>query len=324
MIINCAVYENGRKRADIHADDISHWLQQPGCLVWVALQDPDAAELAQLQEEFDLHELAVEDARKGHQRPKMEEYGNTLFVVMHLLDPSFQVDSDEPVGELAVFAGPNFVLSVRTRCAQNFMAVRQRCEREPELLQHGAGFVLYALMDAAVDRYFPLLDDFETELEDVEEHIFTPGAARGNIERLYALKRRTGMLRHAVAPLLDVLGKLHGGRVPPVCAGVQEYFRDVHDHVTRIAGTTESVRDTIGTAIQVNLSMVTIEESETTKQLAAWAAIFAASTALAGIWGMNFEGMPELKWMYGYPIALAVILSTGVVLYWRFRKAGWL
>ena len=324
MIINCAVYENGRKRADIHADDISHWLQQPGCFVWVALQDPDAAELAQLQEEFDLHELAVEDARKGHQRPKMEEYGNTLFVVMHLLDPSFQVDSDEPVGELAVFAGPNFVLSVRTRCAQNFMAVRQRCEREPELLQHGAGFVLYALMDAVVDRYFPLLDDFETELEDVEEHIFTPGAARGNIERLYALKRRTGMLRHAVAPLLDVLGKLHGGRVPPVCAGVQEYFRDVHDHVTRIAGTTESVRDTIGTAIQVNLSMVTIEESETTKQLAAWAAIFAASTALAGIWGMNFEGMPELKWMYGYPIALSVILTTGVVLYWRFRKAGWL
>ena len=324
MIINCAVYENGRKRADIHADDISHWLQQPGCFVWVALQDPDAAELAQLQEEFDLHELAVEEARKGHQRPKMEEYGNTLFVVMHLLDPSFQVDSDEPVGELAVFAGPNFVLSVRTRCAQNFMAVRQRCEREPELLQHGAGFVLYALMDAAVDRYFPLLDDFETELEDVEEHIFTPGAARGNIERLYALKRRTGMLRHAVAPLLDVLGKLHGGRVPPVCAGVQEYFRDVHDHVTRIASTTESVRDTIGTAIQVNLSMVTIEESETTKQLAAWAAIFAASTALAGIWGMNFEGMPELKWMYGYPIALSVILTTGVVLYWRFRKAGWL
>ena len=179
-------------------------------------------------------------------------------------------------------------------------------------------------MDAVVDRYFPLLDGFETELEDVEEHIFTPGAARGNIERLYALKRRTGMLRHAAAPLLDVLGKLYGGRVPPVCAGVQEYFRDVHDHVTRISTTTDAVRDTIGTAIQVNLSMVTIEESETTKQLAAWAAIFAASTALAGIWGMNFEGMPELKWTYGYPIALSVIFATGLVLYWRFRKAGWL
>jgi magnesium transporter len=324
MIINCAVYENGRKHSDIHSDDISLWLQRPDCFVWVALHDPDAAELAQMQGEFDLHELAVEDARKGHQRPKMEEYGNIVFVVMHLLDPQTQADNDGPVGELAVFAGPNFVLSVRSRNPHGFQVVRERCEREPELLQNGAGFVLYALMDAVVDRYFPLLDNFESQLEEVEEQIFTPGAARGNIERLYALKRRTGILRHAATPLLDVLGKLHGGRVPAVCAGVQEYFRDVHDHVTRISGATDAMRDIIGTAIQVNLSMVTIEESETTKQLAAWAAIFAASTALAGIWGMNFEGMPELKWAYGYPVALSVIFTTGVVLYWRFRKAGWL
>lgn len=324
MIINCVAYENGHKHADIHVNHISDWLARPGCFVWVALHDPGAQELAQMQEEFGLHELAVEDARKGHQRPKIEEYGSMVFVVMHLLEPALLAQDDGPVGELAVFAGPNFVLSVRSRSDQGFQDVRERCEREPELLQHGAGFVLYALMDAVVDRYFPLLDDFETELEDVEEHIFAPGAARGNIERLYALKRRTGVLRHAAAPLLDVLGKLHGGRVPSVCAGVQEYFRDVHDHVTRISGTTDAVRETIGTAIQVNLSMVTIEESETTKQLAAWAAIFAASTALAGIWGMNFEGMPELKWTYGYPIALAVIFATAVVLYWRFRKAGWL
>ncbi|WP_027994852.1 magnesium and cobalt transport protein CorA [Simplicispira psychrophila] len=324
MIINCVVYENGRKCADIHTDDISDWLQRPGCLVWVALHDPDAAELAQMQQEFNLHELAVEDARKGHQRPKIEEYGSMVFVVMHLLDPTAPADTDEPLGELAVFAGPNFVLSVRNRSQYGFQDVRDRCEREPQLLQSGAGFVLYALMDAVVDRYFPVLDDFEAELEDVEEQIFTPGAARGNIERLYALKRRTGMLRHAAAPLLDVLGKLHGGRVPSVCSRVQEYFRDVHDHVTRISGAIDAMRDTIGTAIQVNLSMVTIEESETTKQLAAWAAIFAASTALAGIWGMNFTGMPELHWKYGYPLALATIFSTGVVLYWRFRKAGWL
>lgn len=324
MIINCVVYQNGHKHADIHVNDISDWLARPDCFVWVALQDPDAAELAQMEHEFDLHELAVEDARKGHQRPKIEEYGSMVFVVMHLLDPTAQADGDEPLGELAVFAGPRFVLSVRSRSAHGFQDVRERCEREPELLQHGAGFVLYALMDAVVDRYFPLLDGFEVELEDVEEQIFTPGAARGNIERLYALKRRTGVLRHAATPLLDVLGKLHGGRVPSVCLGVQEYFRDVHDHVTRISGATEAMRDTIGTAIQVNLSMVTIEESETTKQLAAWAAIFAASTALAGIWGMNFTGMPELHWKYGYPIALSVIFATGVVLYWRFRKAGWL
>ncbi|NMM78265.1 magnesium and cobalt transport protein CorA [Acidovorax sp. SRB_24] len=324
MIINCVAYENGRKLADIHMDDISDWLARPGCFVWVALQDPGADELAQMQEEFGLHELAVEDARKGHQRPKIEEYGSMVFVVMHLLGPALQEGSDEQLGELAVFAGPNFVLSVRSHSAHGFQDVRERCEREPELLKNGAGFVLYALMDAVVDRYFPVLDGFESGLEGVEEQIFTRGAARGNIERLYDLKRRTGALRHAVVPLLDVLGKLHGGRVPSVCAGVQEYFRDVHDHVTRISGATDAVRDTIGTAIQVNLSMVTIEESETTKRLAAWAAIFAASTALAGIWGMNFTGMPELHWRYGYPVALSVIFTTGVLLYWRFRKAGWL
>ena len=322
MIINCVVYENGRKLADIHTDDISDWLQRPGCLVWVALRDPGSDELAQMQDEFGLHDLAVEDARKGHQRPKLEEYGDTIFVVLHLLEPG--PEGPEQVGEVAIFAGPNFVLSVRSHNSQDFLGVRGRCEREPELLRHGSGFVLYALMDAVVDRYFPLIDNFEIELEEVEEQIFTPGVARGNIERLYALKRRTTVLRHAGVPLLEVLGKMHGGRVPTVCLGTQEYFRDVHDHVLCINGSIDAMRDTIGTAIQVNLSMVAIEESETTKQLAAWAAIFAVSTALAGVWGMNFEHMPELQWAFGYPVALSVIFTAGAVLYWRFRKAGWL
>ena len=324
MLINCVVYEDGLKRADIPVTDISEWLQNPHCFVWVALQDPDAQELSQMQQEFGLHELAVEDALKGHQRPKIEEYGNMVFVVMHLVNPAVAAAEHESSGELAVFAGPHFVLSVRSRSPHGFLGVRERCEREPELLRSGAGFVLYALMDAVVDRYFPVLDSFESELDRIEEQIFTPGSSRGNIEQLYALKSSTSVLRHAASPLVDVLGKLHGGRVPGVCAGVQEYFRDVHDHVTRISSATDAVRDTIGTAIQVNLSMVTIEESETTKRLAAWAAIFAASTALAGIWGMNFEGMPELKWTYGYPIALSVIFSTGLLLYWRFRRTGWL
>lgn len=321
MIINCVAYEDGRKLADIEVAAISDWVERPGCFVWVALLDPSDTELAQMQEEFGLHALAVEDARKGHQRPKIEEYGDTIFVVLHLLQPGA---GHMTVGEVAVFVGTNFVLSVRSRSDQNFLGVRGRCEREPELLRHGAGFVLYALMDAVVDRYFPLLDAFESELEEVEEQIFTPGAARGNIQRLYALKRRTTVLRHAVAPLLEVVGKLHGGRVPAVCVGAKEYFRDVHDHLARIHGALDTIRDTTGTAIQVNLSMVAIEESETTKRLAAWAAIFAVSTALAGIWGMNFEHMPELKWAFGYPMALSVIVTAGVLLYWRFRRAGWL
>jgi magnesium transporter len=227
-------------------------------------------------------------------------------------------------GEVAIFVGHNFVLSVRNGSKQHFLGVRERCEREPELLRHGAGFVFYALMDAVVDRYFPLLDAIETELDGIEAQIFERGSARWNIERLYALKRRATVLRHAVAPLLEVLGKLHGGRVPAVCAQTQEYFRDVHDHLARINTAIDAIRETIGTAIQVNLSMVTIEESETTKRLAAWAAIFAVSTALAGIWGMNFEHMPELKWTYGYPLALALIASAAGTLYWRFRRTGWL
>jgi magnesium transporter len=320
MLVNCVAYQHGRKLADIEVDEIDDWLRKPDCFVWVALRDATDDELAQMQREFDLHDLAIEDARKGNQRPKIEEYGQVVFVAMQLLE----VERGEvQVGEVDIFVGTNFVLSVRNRSKQHFLGVRERCEREPELLARGAGFVFYALMDAVVDRYFPLLDTMETELEEIESKIFQRGAARSNIERLYGLKRRATVLRHAVAPLLEVAGKLHGGRVPAVCANTPEYFRDVHDHLARINTAIDAIRDTIGTAIQVNLSMVTIEESETTKRLAAWAAIFAVSTALAGIWGMNFEKMPELKWTYGYPMALAIIGAAAGFLFWRFRKAGW-
>lgn len=321
MLINCVVYQDGQKLADIDIADISDWLVKPDCFIWVAMRDASMHELAAMQEEFDLHPLAIEDAARGHQRPKIEEYGETVFIVMQLLEMH---EGAVQVGEVAVFVGHNFVLSVRRNSRQNFLGVRERCEREPELLKQGSGFVSYALMDAVVDRYFPLVDALEAELEEVESQIFERGAARWNIERLYALKHRTSTMRHAVVPLLEVAGKLHGGRVPAVCMASQEYFRDVHDHLARINGAIDAIRDTIATAIQVNLSLVTIEESEVTKRLAAWAAIFAVSTALAGIWGMNFEGMPELKWKYGYPMALAVIGSIAALLYWRFRRRGWL
>jgi magnesium transporter len=321
MLINCVAYQEGRKLADIPIEDIGDWVRKPDCFVWVALRDATDAELRQMQDEFGLHELAVEDARHGHQRPKIEEYGDIVFVVLQLLEMEH---GEVQVGEVAIFVGTNFVLSVRNHSSHGFLGVRERCERDPQLLKYGAGFVFYALMDAVVDRYFPLLDAIETELDEIESQIFERGAARWNIERLYTLKRRATVLRHAVAPLLEVAGKLHGGRVPAVCAQTQEYFRDVHDHLARINIAIDAIRDTIGTAIQVNLSMVTIEESETTKRLAAWAAIFAVSTALAGIWGMNFERMPELKWAYGYPMALGIIACAGGWLFWRFRRAGWL
>ena len=323
MLINCVVYENGTKVADIPVSEISEYISLPGCFVWVALRDASLEELAEVQQEFDLHPLAVEDAQHGHQRPKVEEYADSLFVVMHLVEQGRPEPAALTLGELDVFVGRNYVVSVRNRSDHGFVEVRERCEREPELLKNGPGFVLYALMDAVVDRYFPVIDAFEVELEAIEQRIFTKGSARENIKQLYELKRRLTLLKHAVAPLLEGTGKLHGGRVPQICAGSQEYFRDVVDHLGRINNTIDSMRDTIGTAISVNLSMVTIEDNEVTKRLAAWAAIFAVCTAFAGIWGMNFEHMPELKWRYGYWVALGLIASSCGYLYYRFRRAGW-
>jgi|SRR5882672_5035129 len=321
MLINCALYQDGKRIRDIPLDEIGKWIGSGGGFIWVALRDATDEELTAMQKQFDLPELAVEDARHGHQRPKIEEYADSLFAVLHLLEPA----GDEiNVGEIAIFAGPNFVLSVRNRSEQGFLGVRARCEREPELLRFGPSFVLYALMDAVVDRYFPLIDTFEGEIESIEAKIFEDGAARSNVQRLYELKHKVMVLRHAVAPLLEAITKLYGGRVPALCAQTQDYFRDVSDHLYRISSSIDTFRDTIGTAIQVNLAMVTIETGEIGKRLAGWAAIFAVATTIVGIWGMNFEHMPELKWRFGYALALGAITGVCGVMYYYFRKARWL
>ncbi|MDL2354606.1 MAG: magnesium/cobalt transporter CorA [Pseudomonadota bacterium] len=321
MLINCVAYQEGKKLSDIPVAEISDYLARPACFVWVALRDPGVDELTEMQDEFGLHELAVEDATRGNQRPKVEEYGDSLFAVMQTVE---LVDGALKVGEVDVFVGPNYVLSSRRNASQGFLGVRERAEREPKLLAQGSAFVLYALMDAVVDRYFPVVDMLDSELEKIEERIFIRGSQRANIEQLYELKAKVLMMRHAVAPLMEGVGRLYGGRVPAICVDTQEYFRDVHDHLHRIAGTLDTIRDTISTAIQVNLSMVAIDESEVNKRLAAWAAIFAIVTAFAGLWGMNFKFMPELEWKYGYPMAVGIMVTVCGVLYWRFKRSGWL
>lgn len=321
MLINCVAYQDGRKLADIPVEQISDYVSRPDCFVWVALKDAEPEELEKMKAEFGLHELAVEDARHGHQRPKIEEYGDSLFAVVQLAEIH---DGELTMGEADIFVGRNYVLSVRNRSQKDLLGVRDRCEREPHLLKLGSGFVFYAIVDAIVDRYFPVIDTLESELELIEEQIFSKGSARSNIERLYELKRKVQILKHAVAPLAEAISKLYGGRPPVSCANMQVYFRDVFDHLVRINQLIDSIRDTISTAMQVNLSMVTIEESEVNKRLAAWAGIFAVATAFAGIWGMNFDVMPELKWQYGYPAALLAIGVACGILYYRFKKSGWL
>jgi magnesium transporter len=321
MIINCVAYQNGRKLADISVNEIHSYTSRPDCFVWVALKDPDPIELQAMRDEFDLHELAVEDAQHGHQRPKLEEYDASLFAVLHLLEMH---DDDLCVGEVAIFAGTRYVLSVRSRAERGFTDVRGRCEREPELLRHGSGYVLYALMDAVVDRYFPVLDSIESAIEDIEERIFADQPARETIEALYSLKRKLMVLKHATEPLLEATSKLFGGRVPQLCADLHDYFRDVYDHLLRLNQAVDSLRDMVTTAISVTISLISIQENEVTKKLAAYAALVAVPTLIAGVYGMNFQNMPELSWIWGYPLTVSVMSGIDIYLFFRFRRAHWL
>ena len=322
MLASCAAYRDGTKVGDIAVADIAQYLHQPHSFIWVELHDPDAEELGALQRAFDLHPLAVEDALVGHQRPKIEEYGESLFAVLHIVESD---SGDYRVGELAVFAGAQYIVAARSRARQDFSEVHARCEREPKLLKQGPGYVLYALMDAVVDRYFPLLDNLENELDGIEQRIFAPeGVPRDNIEALYGLKQRLSTMKHAVAPLLEGVSNLSGARVPVLCSKITEYFRDIYDHLQRLNQGADSIRDTITTAISVNLSMVTLQENETMKRLAAYAALLAVPTMIAGIYGMNFEHMPELKWRFGYLYSVLFMLAIDVWLYFRFKKAKWL
>jgi magnesium transporter len=243
-----------------------------------------------------------------------------LFVVVQTVELA---GNELKIGEVDIFVGRNYVLTVR-HAERGFQDVRARAEREPELLKHGSGYVLYALMDAVVDRYFPVLDTIEMELERVEEQLFAGSTPRENIEALYYVKQRLTTLKHATGPLLENVGKLYGGRVPLVCAGLGEYFRDIYDHLVRINQSIDAARETVNTAIQVALAMVNMGHGEVTKRLAAYAALVAVPTMIAGVYGMNFEHMPELKWTFGYPISVGLMTAIDVFLFFRFRKAGWL
>lgn len=321
MLVNSVAYRDGKKIADVKREEIRTYLARTDCILWMAVRDPEPHELDELEKEFGLHPLAIEDARHGHQRPKFEEYGDLLFFVLHMIEP----DGEElRVGEVDIFVAHNFVLSVRTRSERSFQDVRTRCEREPKLMQYGPGYILYALMDAVVDRYFPILITIETRLETIEDQIFAGNSPRANIEALYDLKQQLVTLKHATAPLLEAVGKMHGGRVPQVCVGLGDYYRDVSDHLVRINQSIDAARDMVTTAISVNLSMITLQESEVTKRLAGYAALVAVPTLIAGIYGMNFKAMPELQWEFGYPMAVGAMIVIDSYLFYRLHKAKWL
>ena len=324
MLVNCVAYENGHKIAEMPIDQISDYLAKPGVFVWVALFEPSVDELRVMQEEFQLHDLAILDVVHGHQRPKTEEYGDVIFSVVQMV--TVQANKSLKVGELDIFTGPNFILSIRSRSDKVLLGVRARCEQDPHLLALGPAYVLYALVDYVVDEYFEVQEELQAELEEIEADIFMKSKGRQNIERLYYLKQKVSILKHASVPLRERFGHFNGGRIPVVLAQahLNEYFRDLNDHLARIIDQLESIEDSIAMTVQVNLSLVTIDEGEITKRLAAWAGIFGLATSFAGIWGMNFEKMPELQWQFGYPMALLTIFGGCSLLFWRFKKIKWL
>ena len=327
MLINCSLYKDGIKQKNLTIDEISHWAGKQDHVLWAAFNNVDDSLLDKIQGIFKLNELAVEDTgqpvdfAEQNQIPRIVEYQNTIFIMANLLEyKNNQIEA----GEMTLFVGSNYILSFRKNSEHRFTNVRDRCEREPDLLKMGPGYILYAILDEIVDRYFPLLNRIEDEMAMIEKEIFTKKDTKKLIEKLFQLKTQTTDLRHATIPLSEVLGKLHGGRVPTVCMNVQDYFNDIHNHLIRINKSIENFRDGITTSVQVSLALATIEKSETTKKLAAWAAIFGVCTTGVGIWGMNFKHMPELDWQYGYPLSLLIIFGAAYYVYRKFKKSGWL
>ena len=327
MLINCSLYKDGIKQKNLTIDEISHWAGKQDHVLWAAFNNVDDFLLDKIQGIFKLNELAVEDTgqpvdfAEQNQIPRIVEYQNTIFIMANLLEyKNNQIEA----GEMTLFVGSNYILSFRKNSEHRFTNVRDRCEREPDLLKMGPGYILYAILDEIVDRYFPLLNRIEDEMAMIEKEIFKKKDTKKIIEKLYQLKTQTTDLRHATIPLSEVLGKLHGGRVPTVCMNLQDYFNDIHNHLIRINKSIENFRDGITTSVQVSLALATIEKSETTKKLAAWAAIFGVCTTGVGIWGMNFKHMPELDWQYGYPLSLLIIFGAAYYVYRKFKKSGWL
>jgi magnesium transporter len=321
-VVNCAAYTRDGKRREIALEQVSDVLAvDDGTWVWVGLHEPDEALLDQLQEEFDLHDLAVEDAHHAHQRPKIEAYGNSLFIAVHTAQA---VQGQVAFGETHVFMGQRYLLTVRHGASLSYAPVRSRCEREPELLAMGPSYGLYAVLDFIVDNYLPIVDEFREKLNELEQDIFAESFHRGTVIKLYELKRELTRLRLAVAPMQDITGQLTRVHTSMVGEEMRLYFRDVFDHTLRVNDATDTLREMLTAAMSVNLALVTVAQGEVVKRLAGWAGLLAAPTLVASWYGMNFKYMPELAGRYSYLALVGATVAIVAGLFVLLRRAKWI
>lgn len=322
MVVNCVAYLNsGRRLNHITIEAISDVLSEPNTFIWLGLHEPDETLLWKMQQEFGLHELAIEDAQHAHQRPKIEVYDDVLFIVLHTAQ---FIAGKVEFGETHIFLGKRFLITVRHGASLSYASARGRCEQTPDLLALGPSFGLYAVIDAIVDNYFPIVESFQSSLRELEDEIFRDDFDRETIKSLYRLKRELVNFRLAVAPLQDILNQLVRFHPGLVHNDVRVYYRDVFDHAVRMSETINTLGEMLTAALQLNLSLVSLGQNDIVKRLAGWAGLLTVPTLVASVYGMNFDFMPELHWRYGYFVMLGLTFALCGVVYWRLKKAQYL
>src|SRR4051812_983197 len=319
-VVAAGAYAGGRRVANISIEEAGDWARRPGHVVWIGLLEPSDELLSRVQAQFGLHELAIEDAGNAHQRPKLEQYGDALFIVARTAQ---MVEGRIAFGETHLFVGRGYIVSVRHGASASYAAVRQRCEACPTVLSHGENYILYAILDFIVDNYMPVLETIQAEVEEIEDGVLATTLRQADIERLYTLRRDLLRLRNAVLPLVEVCRRLEHAEALALDPSMQPLFRDVTDHVRRVQEEIDSLREVLAFAFEASLMTGQAQQTVITRRLASWAAILAVPTAIAGIYGMNFQHMPELEWRYGYFVVISAIVAICATLYWRFHRNGW-
>jgi magnesium transporter len=321
MVVASAIYRGGVKRRDLAIDVASLDKIETGDFVWIGLHEPSPELLAHVQQRFDLHPLAVEDATRTHQRPKIDLYGEALFMVLRTAQIK---DRAIVFGETHIFAGRGYVIAVRHGPSISYGEVRTRCERETQMFARGAGYVLYAVMDFVADNFFPVIDTIAEEVAEIESHILAKTFTSDEVNRLYQLRRELLGFRRSVSPMLEVCARLERYNLSVIDAEMRPYYHDVYDHVLQVNESIDNLREALASAFDAAMMLSAANQNDVTKKLAGWAAILAVPTAIAGIYGMNFKHMPELETEYGYFVVLAVVVGVCSYLFYRFRKADWL